>query len=51
MTTLLADQLDGEWVELVMEAKELGLNIEEVRQFIQNTSCVTPPSLLEEQTI
>ncbi|WP_339147142.1 MULTISPECIES: anti-repressor SinI family protein [unclassified Sutcliffiella] len=29
-------QLDKEWVSLIMEAKKLGLGIEEVRTFIQS---------------
>ena len=30
--------LDLEWVMLIMEAKETGIGIEEVRQFLQSIS-------------
>ncbi|MBU3569575.1 MULTISPECIES: anti-repressor SinI family protein [Priestia] len=30
--------LDLEWVMLIMEAKETGISIEEVRQFLQSIS-------------
>lgn len=33
---LLAIELDAEWLQLIREAKKLGLNIEEVRKFIHN---------------
>ncbi|RFU64019.1 DNA-binding anti-repressor SinI [Peribacillus glennii] len=28
-------QLDEEWVELIVQAKEIGLNVEEIREFLQ----------------
>lgn len=28
--------LDQEWIELMIEAKQLGLSFEEVQQFLQN---------------
>lgn len=27
--------LDREWVELIIQAKEIGLNVEEIREFLQ----------------
>jgi DNA-binding transcriptional MerR regulator len=30
------NQLDEEWISLIMEAKKLGLSIEEVRAFFQS---------------
>ncbi|WP_430790933.1 anti-repressor SinI family protein [Virgibacillus flavescens] len=30
--------LDSEWVELVLEAKEIGITTEEVRHFLDETS-------------
>ncbi|WP_416420100.1 anti-repressor SinI family protein [Priestia aryabhattai] len=30
--------LDLEWVMLIMEAKETGISIEEIRQFLQSIS-------------
>ena len=30
------DLLDQEWIELMIEAKQLGLSFEEIQQFLQN---------------
>lgn len=35
MKMLIAEQLDQEWKELILQAKKLGLSIEEVRSFLQ----------------
>ncbi|MCH1627486.1 anti-repressor SinI family protein [Fredinandcohnia quinoae] len=29
------DELEQEWVQLISEAKEIGLNIEEIREFLR----------------
>ncbi|WP_188455145.1 anti-repressor SinI family protein [Virgibacillus oceani] len=31
-------ELDTEWVELIKEAKELGITIEEIQQFLESCS-------------
>lgn len=31
---LFVEELDTEWVQLIMEAKKIGLDIQEVRNFI-----------------
>jgi len=33
---ILAAELDAEWLQLIEEAKKIGLNIEEIRDFISN---------------
>ncbi|WP_180954666.1 anti-repressor SinI family protein [Bacillus sp. V5-8f] len=39
MSFRLVDQtdLDPEWVELIMKAKEIGLSVEEIREFLRRT--------------
>ena len=33
---LVAQELNQEWVELIKEAKELGLTIEEIKKFLES---------------
>ena len=33
---LLTQELDEEWVNLIGEAKEMGLTIEEIKEFLAN---------------
>ena len=33
---LLTQELDEEWVNLIGEAKEMGLSIEEIKEFLAN---------------
>ncbi|MGP7818284.1 anti-repressor SinI family protein [Niallia sp. 01092] len=33
---LLKEELDTDWIQLIMEAKKLGMDIQEVRNFIRN---------------
>lgn len=33
---LLTQELDAEWVNLIQEAKEMELSIEEIREFLVN---------------
>jgi DNA-binding transcriptional MerR regulator len=35
---VLVSQLDMEWVKLILEAKEMGLKIEEIQQFLREKS-------------
>ncbi|MGM7721150.1 anti-repressor SinI family protein [Metabacillus sp. Hm71] len=35
-TKLHAEQLDKEWIELMKEAKKLGLSFDEIQQFLQH---------------
>ncbi|WNS76384.1 anti-repressor SinI family protein [Bacillus sp. DTU_2020_1000418_1_SI_GHA_SEK_038] len=35
-TKVLNDKLDMEWIELILEAKKLGVEKEDVRDFLQN---------------
>ncbi|WP_082693096.1 anti-repressor SinI family protein [Bacillus sp. FJAT-29814] len=30
--------LDQEWIELIMEAKQLGLTVEEIKEFLEQNS-------------
>lgn len=32
--------LDQEWIELIIEAKQLGLSFEEIQQFLQNENAL-----------
>jgi DNA-binding transcriptional MerR regulator len=34
--TCKKNQLDEEWISLIIEAKELGVSIDEIREFIQS---------------
>ncbi|MFJ7929552.1 anti-repressor SinI family protein [Peribacillus sp. NPDC096622] len=34
--TCKKNQLDEEWISLIIEAKELGVSIDEIRDFIQS---------------
>ncbi|MBM7662665.1 hypothetical protein JOC85_003475 [Bacillus mesophilus] len=43
---LLGEELDQEWVELVLEAIQLGLTKEEIREFLTNpNSIIHPPPI------
>ncbi|WP_129703640.1 anti-repressor SinI family protein [Priestia megaterium] len=33
---LVAQELSQEWVKLIKEARELGLNIEEIKKFLES---------------
>ncbi|MGN7183631.1 anti-repressor SinI family protein [Cytobacillus kochii] len=35
-------KLDSEWVELIKEAKELGITIEEIKIFLENVKMTSP---------
>ncbi len=38
--TCKKNQLDEEWISLIIEAKELGVSIDEIREFIQSLNNV-----------
>jgi DNA-binding transcriptional MerR regulator len=39
MTILVIDEeLDMEWVELIREAQKIGISIDEIREFLKNSS-------------
>nr|WP_263325110.1 anti-repressor SinI family protein [Neobacillus sp. Marseille-Q6967] len=40
MLTAILDEkeLDTEWVELIMEARNLGISVDEIREFLQQSS-------------
>lgn len=35
MLSLPSDQLDKEWIDLILMAFEIGLDIQEIRQYLQ----------------
>jgi hypothetical protein len=47
----MLEQLDDEWVELLLQAKELGLTMEEIRLFLHHTQTPEKAILLEIQPI
>ncbi|MFC0187727.1 anti-repressor SinI family protein [Fictibacillus aquaticus] len=51
MTTLILEQLDDEWVDLLLQAKEIGLTMEEIRYFLQSSCTSNDAALLETQPI
>ncbi|MDQ0415255.1 MULTISPECIES: anti-repressor SinI family protein [Mesobacillus] len=34
---VIFEELDTEWIQLIMEALEMGINKEEIRKFIKNS--------------
>lgn len=40
MLTAILDEkeLDNEWVELIMEARNIGISVDEIREFLQQLS-------------
>lgn len=37
-TKIVMDKLDNEWIQLILEAKRLGVEKEEVRDFLQSNT-------------
>ncbi|MEH7095823.1 anti-repressor SinI family protein [Neobacillus vireti] len=35
MAVLTAEETDKEWLDLIVEAKKLGLSIEEIKEFLE----------------
>ena len=35
INNLFKEELDAEWIQLISEAKNLGMNLQEVREFIK----------------
>ncbi|WP_400245520.1 anti-repressor SinI family protein [Niallia sp. JL1B1071] len=33
---LFTEELDSEWIQLINEAKNIGMNLQEVREFLRN---------------
>lgn len=33
---LFTEELDSEWVQLINEAKNIGMNLQEIREFLQS---------------
>lgn len=35
---LAVEELDAEWIQLIMEAKKIGIHLQDIQQFFKGTS-------------